>query len=135
MKKEQVCKFQGFHSGIIMDYTLLGCEAVSSGKWFLIFGRNMLLSLLRVNQQHSDTSQKIRIPRNWFVWGSYNIDAQIIICSAGRPLTPRLMWAKIGADGRSLDIEWQIISYSPILEYRVQYKNTKASSSVVIIFC
>lgn len=43
----------------------------------------------------------------------------------GRPLTPRLIRANVGADGRSLDVEWHIISYSPILEYKVQYKNTK----------
>jgi hypothetical protein len=39
-----------------------------------------------------------------------------------------------GADGRSLDVEWFIISYSPILEYRVQYRNTKASHSIISLF-
>jgi len=41
--------------------------------------------------------------------------------------------ASVGGDGRSLDVEWLIVSYLPIIEYRVQYKNKKASSSVVIV--
>lgn len=45
----------------------------------------------------------------------------------GKPLTPRLIRANVGADGRSLDVEWHIISFSPILEYKVQYRNTKDS--------
>jgi len=43
----------------------------------------------------------------------------------GRPSTPRLITASVGGDGRSLDVVWHIVSYSPILEYRVQYKNEK----------
>lgn len=57
----------------------------------------------------------------------------ILLCFAGRPLTPHLIRASVGADGRSLDVEWHIVSYSPILEYKVQYKNTKASCIFVII--
>jgi len=41
--------------------------------------------------------------------------------------------ANVSDDGRSLDVEWHIVSFSPILEYRVQYGNAKASSSVVIV--
>jgi acetyl/propionyl-CoA carboxylase alpha subunit len=77
--------------------------------------------------------QKTRIPRKLFIWGSNKIDAQIIICSAGRPSTPLLIKASVGGDGKSLDVEWNIVSYSPILEYNVHYKNTKASSFVVIV--
>jgi hypothetical protein len=43
----------------------------------------------------------------------------------GRPLTPHLNMASVGGDGRSLDVEWLIVSYLPIIEYRVQYKNKK----------
>lgn len=43
----------------------------------------------------------------------------------GRPLTPHLITANVGTDGRSLDVEWHIVSYVPIIEYRVQYKNIK----------
>jgi hypothetical protein len=77
--------------------------------------------------------QKTRIPRKLFIWGSNKIDAQIIICSAGRPSTPHLVTARLGGDSRSLDVEWQIVSYSPILEYRVEYENVKASSSIVTV--
>ena len=76
---------------------------------------------------------KTRIPRKLFILGGNKIDAQIIICSAGRPLTPILVTASIGGDGKSLDVEWHIVSYSPILEYRVQYRNAKVSSSIVIL--
>jgi len=48
-------------------------------------------------------------------------------------LTPRLMTASVGGEGRSLDVEWHIVSYSPILEYSVEYKNIKASGFVVIV--
>jgi hypothetical protein len=48
-------------------------------------------------------------------------------------MTPQLISASIGAGGKSLDVEWQIISYSPILEYKVQYRNTKASTTIVIL--
>jgi len=68
-----------------------------------------------------------------FIWGSNKIDAQIVICSAGRPLTPRLSNATVDGDGRSLDVEWHIVSYSPILEYKVQYRSAKASSSIVFM--
>jgi len=44
-----------------------------------------------------------------------------------------LITASVGDDGRSLDVVWHIVSYSPILEYRVQYKNEKASNSIVIV--
>jgi len=73
------------------------------------------------------------MPRKFFIWGSNKIDAQIIICSAGKPLTPHLMKANVSGDGRCLDVEWRIVSYSPIYEYEVQYKNIKASSSIVIV--
>jgi hypothetical protein len=52
---------------------------------------------------------------------------------AGKPLTPRLIRASVAPDGRSLDVEWHIISYSPVLEYKVQYRNTKVSYIFVII--
>lgn len=41
----------------------------------------------------------------------------------GKPMTPVFVTANAGDDGRSLDVKWRIISYSPILEYSVQYKN------------
>jgi hypothetical protein len=65
------------------------------------------------------------------IWYSVRFGTSLYF--AGKPMTPQLISASIGADGKSLDVEWHIISYSPILEYKVQYRNTKASIIFVII--
>lgn len=53
---------------------------------------------------------------------SLGTEVSKIIEVTGKPDTPRFVSANIGPDGRSLDVEWHIISYSPMVEYRLLYK-------------
>ena len=43
-----LCKYWGFHSSVVKNSNLLQCDAMSLGKWFLTFWRNMLPSFSRV---------------------------------------------------------------------------------------
>ncbi|KAJ9589538.1 hypothetical protein L9F63_017255, partial [Diploptera punctata] len=45
-----------------------------------------------------------------------------VIEVTGKPGTPRLISAVVGSDGKSLDVEWHIISYSPMVEYKLLYR-------------
>jgi hypothetical protein len=38
-----VCKILGSHSSVVEDSSLLRCDAVSQGKWFLLFRRIIIL--------------------------------------------------------------------------------------------
>ncbi|XP_069682729.1 neurotrimin-like isoform X2 [Periplaneta americana] len=45
-----------------------------------------------------------------------------VIELTGRPSTPKFIRANLGDSGKSLHVEWDIISYAPISEYKLLYK-------------